>query len=150
MFSGSMPSEFIKLQSRAVPATFANTEKVSDAITIADYMAFMFVLLIGDMASETVDFRLEVADDSGFTTNKTTLKAATQLAANASNNDSKQIILEARNEDALRVSSTALYIRGRAITGGATGGPCAIVGFGVQPRYGKGSHLASVLEVARP
>lgn len=150
MHLNEMPSEFIKLQSRAVPATFANTEKVSDAILISDYLMYMFVLLIGDMAAETVDFRLEVADDSGFSTNKTTLKAATQLAANASNNDSKQIILECRAEDAIRVSSTALYIRGRAITGGATGGPCALVGFGVNPRYGKGSHLASVVEVARP
>ena len=145
-----MPSEFIKLQARAVPATFANTEKVTDAITVADYWQFVFVLAIGDVAAETVDFRLEVADDSGFTTNKTTLKAATQLAAHASNNDSKEIILEARNEDIIRVSSTALYIRGRAITGGATGGPMAILGFGVYPRYGKGSHRASVVEVARP
>ena len=146
----SMPSEFIKMQSRAVPATFANTEKVSDAIAIANYHTFFFVLLIGDMASETVDFRLEVADDSGFSTNKTTLKAATQLAAHASNNDSKQIILECRNEDALAVLATAQYIRGRAITGGATGGPCCIFGAGVWPRYGQGSHMASVVEVARP
>ena len=145
-----MPSEFIKLQARAVPATFANTEKVTDAIAVADYWQFVFVLAIGDVAAETVDFRLEVADDSGFTTNKTTLKAATQLAAHASNNDSKEIILEARNEDIIRVSATALYIRGRAITGGATGGPMAILGFGVYPRYGKGSHRASVVEVARP
>jgi len=145
-----MPSEFIKLQARAVPATFANTEKVTDAIAVADYHQFVFILAIGDVAAETVDFRLEVADDSGFTTNKTTLKAATQLAAHASNNDSKEIILEARNADIIRVSSTALYIRGRAITGGATGGPMAILGFGVYPRYGKGSHRASVVEVARP
>jgi hypothetical protein len=150
MFAGAMPSEYIKLQARAVPSTFVNVEKLTDAIAVADYHAFLFVLAIGDVAAETVDFRIEVADDSGFTTNKITLKAATQLAANASNNDSKELIIECRNEDLQRVSATALFVRGRAITGGATGGPMAIIGFGVYPRYGKGSNRASVLEVARP
>ena len=150
MHMNAMPSEFIKLQSRVSAVTMANTEKVSDALAIADYFAFMFVLSLGDMASETIDFRIEAADDSGFTTNKTTIKAATQLAAHASNNDSKEIILECRNEDIIALTTTALYVRGRGITGGATGGPACILGFGVFPRYGKGSHRASVVEVARP
>lgn len=128
------------------PATMANTEKTTTGVATGQYHGYRYVLLLGNMASETIDFRVEVADDSGFSTNKVTLKAATQLAAHATNNDSKQIEIFVTGIDIEKASPTARYIRARGITGNATGGPVAMLGIGVGARYAPVTALATVLQ----
>ena len=131
------------------PQTVANSEAVTDAVDMSKFDQAIFILALGDMASETIDFRIETDTVSTFDNDKTTLKAATQLAAHATNNDSDQIVLWCRAQDLL-ANSSHRYVRGRAITGGATGGPAAIIGLGVDARHepATDSDLASVVEIA--
>ena len=110
---------------------------------MGSYDTFRATLLIGDMASETIDFRIEVADDSGFTTAKTTIVASTQLAASATLNDNKVLVLECRASDAKRLAPTSRFLRGRAITGGATGGSGAILVTGFVVRKGPPTPIAA-------
>mgnify|MGYP005823324107 CR=1 FL=1 len=149
MFQG-MPSEASAIAAVAAPATMANSEKVTGAADAASYASFRAVLLLGDMASETIDFRIECADDSGFSNNKTTVVSSTQLAAHATNNDSKALVLECRDRDIIKASATARYVRARGITGGGTGGPAAILLEGFGARKQPVTNNTAVLEVKRP
>lgn len=145
-----MPNEVAPIAAVLAPITMANSEKTTGAAEIAQCDAWRAVLMTGDMAAETIDFRIEAADDSGFSTNKTTIVAATQLAAHASNNDNKLIVLEAKSSDIRRIASTAKYVRARGITGGATGGPCAMVLEGMTARKQAPTNIAAIAEVKRP
>jgi hypothetical protein len=105
------------------PGTVANTQALSDVIDMANYEQVMCTLLLGNMASETIDFRVHTCDAAG--NNLVQLKAITQLAANASANDNAQAVITVRAEELNSVSEGARYIRFGAVTGGATGGPVA-------------------------
>jgi hypothetical protein len=131
------------------PATQANTEGLSTAVDMSKHDQVAFFLLLGDMSNETVDFRIEVSETSNFTPTKETLVAATQLAADASANDNKQLVLSCRASDLMAKGQNFRYARGRAVTGNTSGGPAAILGVAVDSRHepGSDSDLASVLEI---
>jgi hypothetical protein len=141
-------SEVVAVVSTLDPVTMANVEKTTDWVDVGAFESVMFILLLGDMASETIDFKLEQATSTGGA-GKKDLVAATQLAASAAANDGAQVILETRAEE-LDHANAFRYVRGRAITGGATGGPAAIVGLGVNARYGVGTDLTTVAQIAYP
>jgi len=110
--------------------TITSTQTYTGTIDAALYDEVVFELFLGDMAAETIDFRIEectAADGTGAQS----LLAATQLAAHASNNDNEHIVLAVRTT---KLTSGYRYLRGRAITGDTVGGPACIVGRGV-PRY---------------
>ena len=129
------------------PITTANTQRVSAAIDVSKWDSLLFVFTFGDMASETIDMGVETCDSDG-TSNAVDItgKQATQLAASASANDSKQVVIAVKSADL--ITNGKQYVRATMITGGATGGPAACVVLGV-PRYGpaSGADLASVLQV---
>jgi hypothetical protein len=104
----------------------------------------MFVCLLGDMAAETINFQVKESDASGGT--YATLKSAAQLAAHASNNDNKQIVI---NVKAVELSAGKRYLKGSLVTGGATGGPACVVALGLSPRHGPASDddLSDVVEI---
>ncbi|MBM4069631.1 MAG: hypothetical protein FJ271_11870 [Planctomycetes bacterium] len=106
----------------------------------------MFILLLGDMAAETIDFKLQESATSGGTYTDISGKAATQLAAHASNNDNKQIVI---NLKAPELSAGMRYVKGRAITGNSTGGPACVIALGMKPRFAPGSDddLADVVQI---
>lgn len=106
----------------------------------------IFILLLGDMASETIDFKLQESATSGGTYTDISGKTATQLAAHASNNDNKQIVI---NLKAPELSAGMRYVKARAITGGATGGPACVVALGMKPKFGPASDddLADVVQI---
>lgn len=110
--------------------TVSSTEMVSGTVDSSLYDEVEFVLALGNMAAETIDFRIEECTASDGT-GAQSLLAATQLAAHASNNDDKHIVLAVRTT---KVSSGYRYLRGRALTGGATGGAASIIGIG-RARY---------------
>lgn len=124
-----------------VVAEVANTEKVTAAIDMSKFRKAMFILQTGDIAAQTLDFQVESDSSSGFATAKATLKSATQVAPHASNNDSKQVIIEV---DASQLPDGHRYVRGRAIGGGAITGPVAITVLGAT--YASGQQSASVVE----
>lgn len=142
----SLPSERVAVIATVDPQTVANSEKLTDAVDMSKWEEVLFILLLGDMASETIDFKLQESATSGGSYTDISGKAATQLSAHASNNDNKQIVI---NLKASELSSGMRYVKGRAITGGATGGPACVIALGVKPRYAPGSDddLSSVAEI---
>lgn len=129
------------------PATTANTQRNTGAIDLSKWDQLLFVFQLGDMASETIDFGVETCDSDG-TSNAVDItgKQATQIAAHASNNDGKQVVIAVKSTDL--IANGKQYCRGTMVTGGATGGPAACIVLGV-PRYGpaSGVDLSSVLQV---
>lgn len=127
------------------PQTVANTERFTDVIDLNTFHQVLGIALTGDMASETIDFKAYYCDSDG--NNAVALKSATQLAASASANDNSQVVISIRSEDLLAAGKR--YIKFGLVTGGATGGPAAVVALGVDPRFNvaSSSNLASVKQV---
>ena len=110
--------------------TASSTPLAGTAADLSKFDQVAFIFCLGDMASETIDCIVESCDSNGA--NNASLKAATQLAAHASNNDSKQIVINVRASDL--IASGKRYARGKITTGGATGGTCTIVAVGGEQR----------------
>lgn len=145
MISGHL-GEILAVIATSDPQTHANVEKFTDVIDMSKYDQVMGIALTGDMASETIDFRVVKCDSDG--NNPVALKAATQLAANASANDNSQSIIIVRASDLNAVNEASRYIKFGLFTGGATGGPAAIAVIGI-PNYGTAASndLSTVKEI---
>lgn len=131
------------------PQTVANSQINTAAIDVSKWDSLLFVFQLGNMASETIDCGVEYCDSDGTSnTGDITALQATQLAAHASNNDNKQIVIAVQSQDL--IANSKRYIRGTMVTGGATGGPAACVVLGVA-RYqpSDGSDLSSVVEIKK-
>lgn len=128
------------------PATVANTEVFTTVVDMGANVQAVAVAMIGDIPDETVDFKAYSCDSDGNNAAAITGRAATQLAAHASNNDNKQLIINVRDGDL--VASGKQHVKFGLVTGGATGGPCAVVVMGA-PRQGiaSGNDLSSVAEI---
>lgn len=129
------------------PQTVNSTPGVTGAIDMSVHRQATFVFTTADMANETLDVKVEQSADSGFTT-PSDLRAATQRPASASANDNIQIVVAIRAEE---LAEGQRYVRGHAVTGGATGGLMSIVGLGHDSRHGPAAlhNPASVVEVKR-
>lgn len=125
--------------------TASSTPLAGAAARMNRFRKAVVIFMLGDMASETIDCIVETCDSGG--TNNVTLKAATQLAASASANDSKRIVIGVNVDE--MIASGKEYIRGKITTGGVTGGTCTILVVGMEPMYGPAAGFddASVLEV---
>ena len=149
MFPNVSLAEGLAVAGIIAPATTANTARGSGAIDLSRWDQLLFVFQTGDMASETIDCGVQSVDSDG-TSNAADIsgKQATQLAANATNNDSKQVVIAVKSTDL--IASGKRYVRARMITGGATGGPAACVVLGVA-KYGPSdaSDVSSVLQVIK-
>lgn len=128
------------------PQTVANSAKTSDVIDMSKYERAMAVFALGDMAAETIDCAIYTCDSAG--SNGAAFKSASQLAAHASNNDNKQIVIEVDGDDLAEGGTNAnRYIMARMVTGGSTGGAACCLVF-AQPKQKTGDDdLASVAEV---
>lgn len=113
--------------------------------TRGNFRCWQAVFALGDMAAETIDCRIVKATDSGGS-NKEVLKAATQLAAHATNNDDKSIVISLDAED---VDEAKPFIAAEVLTGDTTGGPVGMVLLGGNPRHGPVTDFdaASVAEI---
>jgi hypothetical protein len=125
------------------PQTVANSEQKTAAIDMSLWHEVMGIALLGDMASETINFTC-YEDSSSSGSFATTTKAATQRSASATANDNKQITISVRADE---LQTGNRYVKFGLVTGGATGGPAAVVVLG-RPRIGPGSDdkLSSVVE----
>jgi hypothetical protein len=137
--------EKIALVGTIDPQTVANTQLYTDVVDMQKFHQAIFIALLGNMAAETIDFTLYYCDSDG--NNATELKDCTQLAAHASNNDNKQLIISLRAEELLDAEKR--YVKAGLVTGAGTGGPAAVVALGLDARSGPESaaDLASVAEV---
>lgn len=134
--------ERIALAGVVNPQTVANSEKFSTVVDLAKYVQVMGIALLGDMASETIDFKCYRCDSDG--SNAVALKSATQLAGSASANDNKQILINVRTGEL--IASGAQYVKFGLVTGNTAGGAAAVVALGVDARYEPVTHLTSVVE----
>ncbi len=116
--------------------TASSTPLISGAVPVADIDQVLCTFVLGDMAAETIDCKVQTCDSDG-TSNVVDLKAATQLAANASTNDNSAITITVRQEDL--IASGKKHIRMHTVTGGATGGTVCQVAHGISAKYGPGS-----------
>jgi hypothetical protein len=146
MIGNKRLSEMVAVVSTIDPQTVAGTEVLGDWVDLGAHESVMFVALTGDLAAETLDFKLQQATSAAGAGAKD-LIVGTQLAAHATNNDGKQIILEVRAEQ-LDYNGGFRFVRPRVI-GGGSAGPVAVVGIGANARYGAGDNLASVAEIKR-
>lgn len=128
------------------PATVANTEVFSDVIDMSKYEQVMATLLLGNMASETIDFKVYTCAAGGGSA--VLLKNITQLAANASTNDNTQAIITVRAEELNAVAESTRYIKFGLVTGGASGGPAGVLVQGLL-KYGTAvsQDLSTVVEI---
>ena len=138
-----LPNEDWKVIAVRSPAAMLNAQVLSDVVDMSKYRTVIAILLLGDMAAETIDFSLQTDSAAAFNIDVQTLVAATQLAANAASNDSKQIVLQAVVE---KMKAGHRFLRARGITGNNVGGLAAMILLG-EPRYSNEPNLASVLEV---
>lgn len=138
-------SEEIVLLAATAPATVNSTPGVSAWVDASQMHELLAVFQTGDMAAETIDFKIEQATD-GSGTGVKDLKAATQLAAHASNNDGKQVFITA-TADKIDSQNGFRYVRTRAVTGNTTGGIVAQQLWG-RPTYKPAAHNASVVQTA--
>jgi hypothetical protein len=136
--------ERVNLAGIVNPATMNSTPVLTGAIDMSKWSEVMAVLCLGDMAAETIDFKAQDCATSGGSYADITGKAMTQLAASATNNDNKQAIITVKSEE---LNAGAQFVKFRGVTGGATGGPAAIVVLGV-PKYQPASDdkLTSVVQ----
>lgn len=124
--------------------TASSTPLAGTAVSLKNIGKAAVIFRLGDMASETIDCVVETCDSNGA--NNATLKACTQLAAHASNNDNKFLVVGVETNE--MAASGKTYIRGKITTGGVTGGTCSIIILGCEgdgPASGWDS--ASVVEV---
>jgi hypothetical protein len=142
-FSGSAAEQCAVMEWST--GTANSTPLAGTAISMKNLGKALFIFRLGDMASETIDCVVETCDSNG--SNNVTLKAATQLAASSSANDSK-IITVAVEANELNASGKS-HVRGKITTGGATGGTCSIAALGFEPRNGPASGIdnSNVVEV---
>lgn len=139
------PSEQAKVAAVLNPATVNSTPAYSGTVDMTLFARISLIAMLGDIAAETVDVRLESDTVNTFNDDLTTVVAATQLAADASANDSKQLILEAA---AASIKEGHRYVRARFVTGSTSGGPMGAVILGV-PFYSDQDQPATVLETKR-
>lgn len=125
--------------------TCSSTPLVSGAIDCLQFDQILCLFQTGDMASETIDFKVQMCDSDG-TSNLSDLKAATQLAAHASDNDNKVVAISVRTE---KLTTGKRYIRMYGVTGNTVGGSCAFTAIGIGAKYGPASDhdAAAVVQI---
>lgn len=144
MIPNGSAAEHIGVLTRST-GTASSTPLAGTAVRMNRHQQALFVFMLGDMAAETIDCIVESCDSGG--SNNATLKAATQLAAHATNNDSKEIVIAVDASE--MIASGKEYLRGKITTGGVTGGTCTILMLGVGTKYGPaaGFDSSNVVEI---
>jgi hypothetical protein len=138
-------SEKLKIAGLLTPATVNSTPAYSTTIDMTKWSSIMVLAALGNMAAETIDISIQSDTVSTFDDDLQTVVAATQLAAHASNNDSKQVLLEAY---AAAIPEGHRYARVKVVTGDTTGGPVAAVVLGL-PHYSNEAQPATIVETKR-
>jgi len=128
------------------PVTVVNSEVFSDVIDMKKFHKVLGTLLIGNVASETIVFRCVTCDSAG--NNVAAFKTASTLAAHATNNDGKQILIEVDGADLPGTTNADRYIKFGVVTGSTSGGPMSISAHGI-PKHlpATGQDLATIVKI---
>jgi hypothetical protein len=138
--------EMLALVATIDPATVVNSEVFTDVVDMGANVQVLAIAMLGNIAAETVDFKAYSCDSDGNNAVAITGRTATQLAAHASNNDAKQLLINVRNTDLL--ASGKQHVKFGLVTGGASGGPAAVAVLGaLRQGLPAAADLASIAEV---
>ncbi len=145
MSLNTLAGEKLALVGTIDPQTVANTQLFTDVVDMSRFHQVLAIAMLGNMASETIDFRCFHCNSDG--SSSVELKACTQLAANASTNDNTQLIISVRAEEL--AASGKQHVRFGLVTGGATGGPAGVAVLGVDAKYqpANDSDLSTVQQI---
>jgi len=130
----------------------ANTSSVaySDYVDMSKFHEIIAILLLGDMASQTIDFDLVAYSDTSAS-DTTVIISSTQLTGSTSANDDSQIVLSCTADQVRAGSDTAAlrYVRAAFTPGGAVTGSTAVLVLAGKARFNPASSddLSSVKEV---
>lgn len=116
--------------------TASSTPLVTSYVSAKNFGRALLIVRTGDMAAETID--VAIYQGQGGSTNAKSLKAATQLASHASNNDNGILLIGVDLNDLDTVNGYT-HIAGRIVTGAGTGGTCTAVLLGGDVRFGPAS-----------
>lgn len=143
MSSPSQPSERMAVMATIDPANLNNSTATSDAVDMSKFDEAIFILIAGAI-DNTVDFKLEQSDASGFGSgvSDVTGKAITQETGG--DDDNKQWVINLKAEE-----MTKRYVRASVTVGNGTTNIAGLVGLGLRPRYAPASNhdLASVSQI---
>jgi len=126
------------------PQDSTGATKTSDAVDMTKFQLAMFVLCTG-ANDDTVDFKIESDDNSGFTSAAdVTAKAIVQETAG--DDDNKQWVIFVR---ASELPAGETYVRASVTIGAGTTNLIALVGLGLRPfaGYNTGNDLATVTQI---
>jgi len=126
------PASALKIVATIDPATITGAEVFSDPIDMGIWESVMAILLTGDIAGGTLDFKVYqcLYDGSSPTA---AIKSITQWATSATTSDNAQAIMAFRSDE-MPAAGAARYCK-FGLTIGSTGGPAAVVVLGVANRF---------------
>lgn len=127
--------------------TANSTPLVTSYVSAKNCGRINLLVRLGDMASETIDIAL--FQGQGGATGAKALKAATQLAAHASNNDNTAHVISVDAND-LDIENGFDFVAGRVVTGGATGGLVSIFVIGSDLRFAPASLIDAASVTVTP
>ena len=138
-------AEKLALLAALNPQTVVNVEKFSGVADLASFHQVLGVVQLGDMAAEDITVKAYRCDADG--SNAVALKSADVLAAHATANDNKQIIINIRATELNE--SSARYVKLGVVTSADAGGTVSGLILGVDARFEPAAALnaASVKQV---
>ncbi len=127
--------------------TASSTPLVSSYVSAKNCGRALLLVRTGDMAAETID--VAIYQGQCGSTNAKSLKAATQLASNASANDNGVVVIGVDLND-LDVANGFTHIAGRVVTGAGTGGTVTMFLLGGDLRFAPASRVDTTLLALTP
>lgn len=133
------------------PVVVVDTELYTDYIDMSKMEQVLGILQLGDVNAKTFDFRAVGYSDAAAG-DATELKDCTQLAAHATANDGKQLVIGIRREDLVAKQTGTVklrYLRFGVVSQAAQDGPVAIIALGGDFAHGPAADndLSSVAEI---
>lgn len=137
------------------PQVLAETALYTDYIDMQKFEQALGVLMLGNVIDKDFDFDVYAYTDTSAG-NPKEVKAATQLAAHAANNDNDQIVINVTRQevsdknDATTLAAGGLrYVRFRAVSEAGQTGVAAVLALAGRASYDPASanDLASVVEI---
>lgn len=144
-------SEMLAVVGTIDPVVVVDTELFTDYIDMSKFHQCIGIMQLGNVNDKTFDFVAygysdEAAGDS------TAIKSCTQLAAHATSNDGKQLVIGVTKEDLLAKCPAGVdlrYVRFGMVSEAAQDGPVGVLALAAMANYdwARDSDLASVAEI---
>src|SRR5262245_5270400 len=130
----SQPYERAAVVSTVDPVNNNNATANGDYVDMSKFASALFICLAGAM-DNTLDFSVRESQDTGGT-GEQTLSGKAIAQETGGDDDNLQWVIQVKAEE---LSAGYRYVRPRVISGNGTTNLVAVVGLGMDPRYGPAS-----------